>query len=298
MQHSQYRNIENYIKLKLSEEFGKEVLIKSNTPIGGGCISNALKLDTSVGVFFLKWNNNCASDLFLREAESLIELGKVENPFLRIPNVYVVEEEGSIPGFILMEFLLPATSSLTADEDLARGLGIIHKHTNNNFGFYNNNYCGATQQNNNWNHNWIDFFGIQRLWHIIKLITAERGLPKEHLKIYGKLIGKLPELIPNSSQPVLIHGDLWSGNYMLTVNGPALIDPAAYYANREMEMAIMTMFGGFSQRFYDAYNEINPLPSNWIERNKLYQLYHILNHYRLFGGSYKEQAILVAKKYL
>ena len=97
--------------------------------------------------------------------------------------------------------------------------------------------------------------------------------------MYNKLIERIPEFVPSEANPVLIHGDLWSGNYMITDKGPALIDPASYYADREMEMGIMTMFGGFSQRFYDAYNKINPLPPDWKERNQLYQLYHVLNHY-------------------
>jgi fructosamine-3-kinase len=85
---------------------------------------------------------------------------------------------------------------------------------------------------------------------------------------------------------------------MFTENGPAIIDPASYYADREMEFAIMTMFGGFSQRFYDSYNEVFPLPSDWRQRNSFYQLYHVLNHYYLFGGSYRTQALKIAKNYL
>jgi fructosamine-3-kinase len=85
---------------------------------------------------------------------------------------------------------------------------------------------------------------------------------------------------------------------MNTSNGPALIDPASYYADREMEMGIMTLFGGFSQRFFSAYNEVHPLPPEWRERNRLYQLYHVLNHYYLFGGGYRNQALQIAKSYI
>ena len=116
--------------------------------------------------------------------------------------------------------------------------------------------------------------------------------------IYNRLLEKIPELIPADSKPALIHGDLWSGNYMISANGPALIDPASCYTDREMELGIVTMFGGFSQQFYDAYQEAYPLPSDWRERNRLYQLYHILNHYYLFGGSYRSQALQIAKSYI
>jgi len=120
----------------------------------------------------------------------------------------------------------------------------------------------------------------------------------EDRMIYDKLLNRISTLIPEESVPVLIHGDLWSGNYMISKNGPALIDPASYYADREMEFAIITMFGGFSRRFYDAYNEINPLPAGWKQRNSLYQLYHVLNHYYLFGGGYRAQALQIAKSYV
>ncbi len=118
------------------------------------------------------------------------------------------------------------------------------------------------------------------------------------MKIYERLLSRIPELVPEDAVPALIHGDLWSGNSMQTSNGPALIDPAAYFADREMEFAIMTMFGGFSPTFYAAYNETNPMPSDWKERNLLYQLYHVLNHYYLFGGGYQNQALRIARSYL
>jgi protein-ribulosamine 3-kinase len=133
---------------------------------------------------------------------------------------------------------------------------------------------------------------------LLNLIEKERPLPVSEMNIYDKLLGRLESFIPKDSIPVLVHGDLWSGNYMISENGPALIDPASYYADREMEFAIMTMFGGFSKRFYDSYNEVNPLSPDWKQRNSLYQLYHVLNHYYLFGGGYRTQAVNIAKSYL
>jgi fructosamine-3-kinase len=132
----------------------------------------------------------------------------------------------------------------------------------------------------------------------LNLIKKERPLPSSELNSYDKLLNKMTELIPEDSKPVLIHGDLWSGNYMITKNGPALIDPAAYFADAEMEFSIITMFGGFSERFYNAYNGVNPLSPGWEKRNKLYQLYHVLNHYYLFGGGYQSQAKNIAQYYI
>ncbi|MBN1822308.1 MAG: fructosamine kinase family protein [Prolixibacteraceae bacterium] len=285
------------VKRQLSEKLGTEIEIKSNSILGGGCINHASKIETTVGSFFLKWNNHCAADVFLREAESLKELAKENNPYLKIPEVILSKELDSEPGFILLEYL--ESSNRNSDGlNLGRGLATIHRITNEKYGFYSDNYCGDTIQNNKWNGDWINFFGEQRLRYLINLIRHRRGLDSCSLNIYEKLIDKLPELIPSDSVPSLIHGDLWSGNYVHTTEGPALIDPASYYANREMEMGIMTMFGGFSQQFWDGYNEIFPLPGNWRERNKLYQLYHILNHYYIFGGGYGHQALSVAQRYI
>jgi fructosamine-3-kinase len=281
----------------LTEVIGKTVVIHSEQSLGGGCINHASKLETNVGNFFLKWNDNCPADIFIREAESLRELKKAAGDFLVIPEVFAAKLVNETPGFLVLEFL-ESGYSLGSDEKLGRGLAKIHQLTNNQFGFYSNNYCGATLQNNLWKDGWIEFFRDNRLLFLLDLIEKERPIPASEMVIYKKLLHRTENIIPKDSVPVLIHGDLWSGNYMISEKGPALIDPASYYADREMEFAIMTMFGGFSQRFYDAYNEANPLPTGWKQRNSLYQLYHVLNHYYLFGGGYQRQAVQIAKSYL
>lgn len=293
-------NIENKllpeVANRLSKRFEKKVGIHSTKTLSGGCINHVSKLDTTVGTFFLKWNFHCQPDLFEREAESLRELSKIDNPYLSIPQVIDYKGLNDSPAFLLLEYLEPSRSSgKKMDEMLGRGLALIHQHRADKFGFYNDNYCGSTLQDNSWNNNWIDFFGQQRLGQILKLIQQTRNIPTSDMQVYGKLLSKLPQIIPGNRKPVLIHGDLWSGNYMHTSIGPALIDPAAYYADCEMEMGIMTLFGGFSSRFWEVYLEVNPLEPDWVERNKVYQLYHILNHYYLFGGGYGQQAFGIAK---
>lgn len=288
------------VEQELSLKFECQVKIQSANSIGGGCINHASKIETNVGEFFLKWNSNCPADIFIREAESLKELKKATAEYLQIPEVFSSKEVDNTPGFLVQEYF-PIQHSNTKDEEkLGRGLAVIHqyKSQNQNFGFYNNNYCGATLQNNSWKTNWIDFFRGNRLEFLLSLIQKERPLPVSEIKVYEKLLDRIPSLIPALSDPVLIHGDLWSGNYMVSTIGPILIDPASYYADREMEFAIITMFGGFSSTFFSAYNEGYPLPINWRNRNALYQLYHVLNHYYLFGGGYQSQALQIAKRYL
>ena len=133
---------------------------------------------------------------------------------------------------------------------------------------------------------------------MIELIREKRPLTAEENKVYLQLLERLDLIIPEDSIPALVHGDLWSGNYMATSNGPALIDPACSFCDREMEFGIITMFGGFSNKFFNAYNEVYPLPVEWKDRNALYQLYHVLNHYYLFGGGYRNQALQIANRYL
>lgn len=235
--------------------------------------------------------------MFLREAESLEELRKALDGMLIVPKVFCAKMVDQTPGFLIQEYLPPGFSG-DNDERLGRGLATVHQYGNSSFGFYHDNYCGATKQKNTWTDSWVTFYTENRLGFLLRLIQDERPLPVSEMKIYDKLLSRFPELIPDTSTPVLIHGDLWSGNYMNTEHGPALIDPAAYYADREMEFAIITMFGGFSSRFFAAYNEMHPLEPHWHDRNELYQLYHILNHYYLFGGSYREQALSIAKQYI
>lgn len=290
--------VENEVKVYLSKKFGREVNIFSSRAVGGGCINNASKIETSEGIYFLKWNSDCPAEMFLREAEGLEELKKAAGDHLLIPEVLAAKEVDSTPGFLVLEYLEPGYDLQDSDEMLGQGLAAIHQYKNFRFGFYNNNYCGATLQDNTWKNNWAEFFRDNRLAFLLELIQKERPLPTKEIRIYRQLLDKIPQLIPDSAQPVLIHGDLWSGNYMITARGPALIDPAASYTDREMEFGIITMFGGFSSRFFDAYNNVYPLPAGWKDRNSLYKLYHVLNHYYLFGGSYRTQAHAIAKSYL
>jgi protein-ribulosamine 3-kinase len=289
-----FEEVENHLSVK----FGRKVKISSIQSIGGGCINHSSKIDTNIGRFFLKWNTTGPADIFIREAESLQELKKAiaENVF--IPEVFICKAIDKTPGFLVQEYFLSGNSNTEDDEKLGCGLAAIHQYKSDSFGFYSNNYCGATLQNNKWTKNWLEFFRDKRLRFLLELIQTKRPLPVSEIVIYEKLLDKIPTLLPNVSEPVLIHGDLWSGNFLISEKGPVLIDPSSSYADREMEFAIMTMFGGFSKRFYDAYNEVNQLPADWRQRNSLYQLYHVLNHYYLFGGAYRTQALSIAKSYL
>ncbi len=283
----------------MSEALGEAIQIQNAKMLGGGCISHASKLVTDKGDFFAKWNNNGPDDLFLREAECLEEMAKAVS-LLKIPKVWVKTSLApDTPALLITDFLSPARGSKSdQDETLGIGLAELHRYTSEKFGFYHNNYCGATLQYNSWNDNWIDFYGQQRIAALLSMIRERRDLSSGDIGKYNQLLEKLPELLAHKPDPVLIHGDLWSGNYMYSAAGPALIDPACCYADREFELSLMTMFGGFSDRVWAAYQEAYPLPADWKDRNNLYMLYHYINHYYLFGGHYGQQALNIVNKYI
>jgi protein-ribulosamine 3-kinase len=275
----------------------KMLVIQNAKPLGGGCISHAFQLDTNQGKLFLKWNHSGPSNLFITEAASLNALQASNNSILTFPHVFLASETGEFPAFLLTTFL-ESGFSINEDEKLGRGLAMLHQYHNSQFGFALDNYCGATLQNNCFQSNWLMFYAENRLQHLVNLIGKIREWDLVDQKVFDHFLMKLPELLSHQPQPSLIHGDLWSGNLLSTAHGPALVDPCAAFCDRELELGMMTLFGGFSPRVFDAYHEYFPLPDGWKTRNQLYQLYHVLNHYLLFGGSYKYQAVNIMKGYL
>jgi fructosamine-3-kinase len=268
--------------------------VQSLRPIGGGCISPAARLDTTAGAFFAKWNPSGPPDLFLREADGLRELARA-GAGLAIPAVIVARAPAArAPGLIVMELLEPGPLDAEA---LGRGLAALHRMTAPSFGFHADTYCGSTLQPNRPLPSWSEFYARRRLEPLLAAIAAARGLRPADRALYDRLIDRLPSLLPADAAPALIHGDLWVGNVLGSLKGPALVDPACSYAVREMELGMMTLFGGFPERCFAAYQEAWPLAPGWLERNGLYQLYHVLNHQLLFGGHYGAHALSLARRY-
>lgn len=267
-------------------------------PVGGGCIHNAARLATTAGDFFAKWNDACAPDLFVREAEGLRALHAAESGLV-VPRVLSASEPMDAgAAFIVMEYLAPGRASGDRDDELlGEGLAAIHRRRGEAFGFPATTYCGATPQDNARSPDWVEFYAERRLRHLLRMIHRDRGLGAGDRRVYDGLIDRLGDHLPADPPPSLIHGDLWSGNVMTTARGPALFDPACAYVDREMEFGIATLFGGFSERFWSSYESAWPLPTGWRERNPLYQLYHLLNHFLLFGGHYGAEAIAIARRF-
>jgi fructosamine-3-kinase len=264
---------------------------------GGGSINRSAILQCATTRLFVKWNDRPLPRQFEAESEGLKEL-RAARTSLRIPEPYAHYDGAAGESFLLMEYLEPAAECEAYDELLGRGLAELHRHGSEaGFGFTMDGYCGATPQPNPWHTNWSQFYSDQRIGHQLSL--AERcGMRPADLAVLEQLRARLDEWI-DDEPPALIHGDLWSGNRHVSPEGlPSILDPAAYYAHREAELGMMSLFGGFSRRVWDSYNEAYPLREGWRERLDLYALYHVLNHFVLFGGGYGPQAVRIASRYL
>jgi fructosamine-3-kinase len=287
------------VERALERAIGAPVHIRGRTPLGGGSINETARLDTTGGIFILKWHPQAPARMFEAESEGLEAL-RANATTLTIPRVIAVGP-GAPAGssFIVLEYLPPGRRRADFDEALGRGLAELHRATSGRFGFATDNYCGATAQPNPWTDRWVDFYGQSRLGYQLRLATDAGLVSHDDRRRIESLMNRLGEWIDEpAGGPSLIHGDLWSGNLHTDQNGgPALIDPAAYYAHREAELGMMTLFGGFSPRVFASYEAAFPLEPGWRDRNSLYQLYHLLNHLNLFGAAYYSQVMSVVRRF-
>lgn len=279
---------------------GRPVIVETRTPLGGGCIGRTERIDTSAGAFVLKWLPDAPPDLFTAEAAGLQAL-RDSGTTLVVPAVIAVSGCGASgwSSFLVIEYLTPGTRARDFDERLGRGLAQLHRATHHGFGFSQPTYCGATLQPNGWSEHWVPFYASQRLGHQLELASRAGEIDAADRRAIERLISRIGTwLVEPPEGPALIHGDLWSGNLCTTADGhPALVDPAVSYSHREAELGMMTLFGGFSARVFDAYHEAFPLEAGWRDRNPLYQLYHVLNHVNLFGAGYLGQMRAIVRRY-
>src|SRR6185295_9739864 len=230
-------------------------------PVSGGCIHETARLATTKGEFFAKWSSECPAELFQSEAEALRAL-RAAGSTLAVPEVILASAPSEdCPAFIVMEYLAPSQGRAGQEQDaLGRGLAEVHRRSADGFGFTVTTYCGSTPQENTWTSSWSEFYAERRLGALIPLLRHEGRIGPREETVLERLAERLPALLAPAPTPSLIHGDLWSGNVLHTAQGPALVDPACAYADREMEFGITTLFGGLSARAFAAYEETWPLP--------------------------------------
>lgn len=290
----------------LDAAFGPGVEIEERTRASGSDLNEVWDLRLSNGeVLFLKTNAFAKWKYFTAEEAGLAALKATDT--VSVPNCLGCGTAsgcgfGAQFSFLLMERLESAPRKGDYWETLGRELAAMHAAPTGafvpggTFGFREDNVIGTTKQINTPADSWVEFFRERRLRP--QLEWAKTCFGPEELRRFDRLFDTLGDYLPEPEYPSLLHGDLWGGNVMTGPDGRAwLIDPAVSVGHREADLAMTELFGGFSRAFYDAYEEAAPLQPGYRERRDLYNLYHLLNHLNLFGGSYYGSVVSVLRKY-
>ena len=257
-------------------------------PLAGGDINEAFRVELSdARVVFVKQNLAAARAMFPREAQGLAYLAEARA--LAVPEVLAVSAEvGDGPSYLVLEYLEPGRRRPGFDEELGRGLAELHRVGDSQLGLPYENFIGSLPQANHVHAEWSEFYRAERLEPLLARAIA-RGQADRHLaKRFERLFSRLHDLCGPEEPPARLHGDLWGGNLHSDARGnPVLIDPAVYAGHREMDLAMMRLFGGFSPQVFAAYEETFPLAAGHQERVDLYQLYPLMVHLNLFGSGYR-----------
>lgn len=280
------------ISAHISQVIGEPFKIEDRQSIGGGCINQGYRIRNSSQSYFIKLNRAVDLAMFEAEAQGLQQLWATKT--LRVPQPICWGTEGS-SAYIVLEWLdLGGSGNQQAWEMMGHQLAAMHRwqptHSSEmgGFGWQINNTIGSTPQVNQWTKSWSEFWRDHRIGYQLKLAKRRGGnFPRGN-----ELLEAIPELLSgHEPQPSLVHGDLWGGNAAVIATGePVIFDPATYWGDREVDLAMTELFGGFQATFYRGYQQAWPLAAGYESRKILYNLYHILNHFNLFGGSYESQA--------
>jgi len=268
----------------LGRHYNASVNVLNFNSVGGGSINDAYKVETDSDMFFVKTNSRSRFPaMFEKEARGLKILEQAE--CIKVPELVCfgdVEDD----SFLVLKYIEGIYETSGFWDGFARKLADLHKCTTNQFGLDHDNYIGSLVQYNDKKDSWADFFVEQRLEVQLKMAMDSSLVDKRVIAHFNNFYKRVDEIFPHEP-PALVHGDLWSGNFMVDENSDAvIIDPAVYYGHREMDLAMSLLFGGFSRQFYDSYNNYYPLGNGWRKRMEYCNLYPLLVHVNLFGGSY------------
>jgi fructosamine-3-kinase len=277
----------NKIAAHIAEVTGEAFNVDRHSSVGGGCINQGYRLDSQDYSYFVKLNKASLLEMFEAEALGLEQMWKTQT--IRVPKpICTGIAENS--AYIVLEWLeLGGPSNAAVWQEMGRKLAQLHRNgVADQFGWDLQNTIGSTPQMNSWSDDWTKFWAEQRIGYQLKLAQRNGG----HFPEADRLLRQIPEILAgHTPQPSLVHGDLWGGNASVTSAGePTIFDPATYYGDREVDLAMTELFGGFPPAFYQGYELVWPLEPGYENRKVLYNLYHILNHFNLFGGGYAGQA--------
>ena len=257
-------------------------------PVGGGSINQTYRLRFSDHSILCKINSATKfPQLFQKESHGLqlIEAQSV----IRTPGVIDCFETGDFQ-FLLLEWISQGERTEKFWKKFGEQLAALHLATTALFGLPEDNYMGSVPQSNQPSARWTDFFAEQRLKPLVQKCTDKKLLPARHQQQFERLYRLLPDIFDEGQRPAMVHGDLWSGNFMCgPASEPVLIDPALYYGHPSVDLGMSTLFGGFRPGFYEAYQYHSPFPKNYKEQWEVCNLYPLLIHLNLFGSSYRAQ---------
>lgn len=284
-------NVQHQIQQSLGTD------IQSSQGVSGGSINQAAKVTLSDSTnCFLKWNTSADPAMFEVEEKGL-QLLQSAGTALRIPEVLLTGKTVDGTGFLLQEFITEGSSHPDSAQQFGQALAALHKQHEQQYGLDHNNFIGRLPQSNSWHSSWTDFFISERMKPQLKLAKDAGKLGSKTISNFESMYTELPDIFPDEP-PSLLHGDLWGGNYFFDNHGqPTIYDPAVYYGHREIELAFTHLFGGFPGSFYSAYEDSYPLSSGFSTRKDIYNLYPLLVHTNLFGGSYARQVKGIVKQF-
>ncbi len=278
----------NEIGQQIGEVMGECLTGAEARSIGGGDINSAYLLYKGALQVFVKCNSASRLAMFEAEHQALLEMAA--SGTVRVPHPICCGVAGN-QAFIAMEYIELGASNAHSHEVLGLQLAAMHRVTAAKFGWHRNNTIGSTLQRNDYSDSWLHFWSEHRIGLQLQLLK-QNGHGGRLQQLGEALLEHMPVLLAgHNPKPSMLHGDLWSGNHAFDQRGePLIFDPAFYYGDRETDLAMTELFGGFAPRFYSAYQEVYPLDEGYAQRKQLYNLYHILNHGNLFGGGYIGQA--------
>ena len=303
----------NGIDDTLKNIYGNNISVMSKTPVSGGDINRAYALLLSDGSkLFMKANRKENADFFRAEAEGLEALRSAGA--ISVPRV-ITRGVDDNESFLLLEYIEEGRRSPVASEELGMRLAQLHMadtgiitsaddatdpssyDLRGRYGFLHDNYIGAGFQCNEPADSWTEFFIERRLRPQFERASYYWDIDER--KRINRFLDRVDRYLAEPERLSLLHGDLWAGNYMIDSSGePWLIDPAAYVGHAEADLAMTELFGGFDRRFYDSYRETAGIDPGYADRKDLYNLYHLLNHLNLFGGSYLYSVLSIVRRYI
>jgi protein-ribulosamine 3-kinase len=299
------------VESALESHSGRSVRIMSTAPIGGGCINPSAKLEVENGErYFLKWNSSAPTEMFEAEADGLMALAATRA--LRVPEVLGRGGSGNTldPAWLLLEFIPQGRPDPDYGRRLGQGLAELHAFGLTTpeslarvaYGWHRDNFIGSLPQRNDPTDDWVTFWRDRRLEPQLRMARDRGHFPGRGGELLDNLLARLDEVMVGAGRegPAFLHGDLWSGNFFPGPAGePVLIDPAVYRGAGEVDLAMMELFGSFPVGFREGYGSRRELAPEYEGfRRDLYQLYYLLVHVNLFGGSYVRGSLTAAERAL